>query len=245
MDAGQHAEALMAAAPHGPVGSWLVDRGLASRPAVELALRRQLRTRLLAVFGWNGLDYRFEDGGAHVGVPWVSEPMCAADLVLGALRQLVAALPVRVRARLLREAHYELTPLGECLLAEAALWPEEAALGALLREPAERAALIRHVARSERAAVALCALLLVGGLREANGSYGLLLRKQGQVRRAESPRALLDLPEHASAHEGRRALRRLARQLHPDRVGDVAASASNDVMRALLDAERQLRTARR
>jgi hypothetical protein len=242
LDAGLHAEALDGAAPRGPVGAWLVDRGLASRPAVELALRRQLRMRLLAVFRWTGLDYRFEAGTGQVGVPWVSEPMSAADLVLGALRHLVAALPARVRARLLRESRYELTPLGECLLGEAALWPEEAALGALLRQPSERAALIRHITRSERAAVALCALLLVGGVREEAARYGLLLRKRGQVRRAESPRALLDLPEHASAEEGRRALKRLARQLHPDRVGEDAAGTSNDVLRALLDAERELRT---
>jgi hypothetical protein len=241
LDAVQHAEALDGAAPLGPVGAWLVDRGLASRPAVELALRRQLRTRLLAVFRWNGLDYRFDDGSAKIGVPWVSEPMPAADLVLGALRYLVTTLPARVRARLLREARYELTTLGECLLAEAALWPEEAALGALLRQPSDRAALLRHVARSERAAVALCALLLVGGVREEAASYGLLLRKRGQIRRAESPRALLDLPDHAGAEAGRRALRRLAKQLHPDRVGEEVAGTSNDVLRALLDAERDLR----
>jgi len=75
-------------------------------------------------------------------------------------------------------------------------------------------------------------------------AYGLLLRKHRQLSRNVSASALLDLPEAASAEHARRALRRLAQKLHPDRflAGDARLYAvSNVVMGALARAENTLR----
>jgi hypothetical protein len=75
-------------------------------------------------------------------------------------------------------------------------------------------------------------------------AYALLLRKHRQLSRNASASALLDLPEAASAEHARRALRRLAQKLHPDRfqAGDARLYAvSNLVMGALARAENTLR----
>lgn len=75
-------------------------------------------------------------------------------------------------------------------------------------------------------------------------AYALLLRKHRQLSRNASASALLDLPEAASEEHARRALRRLARKLHPDRfqAGDARLHAvSNVVMGALARAENTLR----
>jgi hypothetical protein len=75
-------------------------------------------------------------------------------------------------------------------------------------------------------------------------AYALLLRKHRQLSRNVSASALLDLPEAASAEHARRALRRLAQKLHPDRflAGDARLYAvSNAVMGALARAENTLR----
>jgi curved DNA-binding protein CbpA len=72
----------------------------------------------------------------------------------------------------------------------------------------------------------------------------MLLRKQRQLRRAADARALLEIGPRASPEEARRALRRLAHVVHPDRFGaaeDAAVrSASREVMTALVDAQRRL-----
>lgn len=75
-------------------------------------------------------------------------------------------------------------------------------------------------------------------------AYALLLRKHRQLSRNVSASALLDLPEAASGEHARRALRRLAQKLHPDRfqAGDARLHAvSNVVMGALARAENTLR----
>ena len=71
----------------------------------------------------------------------------------------------------------------------------------------------------------------------------LLLRKQREIRRRVGPHALLDLPAHARSDQARPALRRLAQKLHPDRfhaVEPALRAASQEVMRALSQAEREL-----
>jgi hypothetical protein len=95
---------------------------------------------------------------------------------------------------------------------------------------------------------ALRALLLVLGVAAERpvhkDAYALLLRKHRQLSRNVSASALLDLPEAASAEHARRALRRLAQKLHPDRfqAGDARLHAvSNVVMGALARAENTLR----
>jgi curved DNA-binding protein CbpA len=56
---------------------------------------------------------------------------------------------------------------------------------------------------------------------------------------------LLDLPVDADPADARRALRRLARRVHPDALGPSAPSAlrraSSEIMSALIEAERAMR----
>lgn len=71
-----------------------------------------------------------------------------------------------------------------------------------------------------------------------------MLRKRREVRARVSPRALLDLPEGAGRDDARRALRRLVRDLHPDRFGDDASDGlvrtSGEIVSALVAAEAHL-----
>src|SRR4051812_19743812 len=62
LDREAHARALESWAQNEPVGTWLVRTGAATRPAVEHALRSQLRARILEAFRFHGLDYRFAAG---------------------------------------------------------------------------------------------------------------------------------------------------------------------------------------
>jgi curved DNA-binding protein CbpA len=72
----------------------------------------------------------------------------------------------------------------------------------------------------------------------------MLLRKTRQLRRGAAATELLDLPANAKGRDARRALRRLASAVHPDRFGEAAPDAiqraSNEVMTALLRAQRDL-----
>lgn len=111
-----------------------------------------------------------------------------------------------------------------------------AALSAALRADPEPA---QHALRA--------VLRVLGAAIERPGhddAYALLLRKHRQLARNVSASALLDLPEAASAEHARRALRKLAQKLHPDRfmAGDARLYAvSNLVMGALARAENTLR----
>jgi hypothetical protein len=248
LDADAHAGALQHGAPAGPIGEYLVATGLTTRPALELALRRQLRDRVIALFEQPVLEYRFEAGDPQIGLPFIDEPMRSADLVLAALRvplrgwshaQLCAALP---------EGELRLNALGHALTRDAALWPEEAATVALLRSGATLARVLKVTGGSLLALCMLALLASISGLGSATGvqqRYALLVRKRAQIARAEDPRALLDLPPDAATDDARRALRRMASSLHPDALGpdasDALRRASSEVMSALIDAERTLR----
>jgi hypothetical protein len=234
---------------HGPVGRWLLDAGLVSRPALELALRRQLRDRVLRVFACHGLDYRFEPGEPEPGAPLIEEPMCTADLVLAALRAQVAGWPTPRLARVIETGALRLNALGRMLAREAALWPEEAAALALLAEGATLERVLQTTHGSERALRLLAALSLLDAVTSEptpSQRFSLLLRKREQLRRAESARNLLDLPRAATPAQARRALRKLARSVHPDALGPHASEdlrrASTEVMEALIDAEHELRS---
>jgi DnaJ-class molecular chaperone len=75
-----------------------------------------------------------------------------------------------------------------------------------------------------------------------------LLRKRAQLRRRASASELLEVGCDARAHDVRRALRRLAKHVHPDALGPSAPAslreASSELMRALLQAEHELRPIR-
>jgi hypothetical protein len=249
LDPRAHHEALRRSErTYGPVGYWLVDAGLVSRPALELALRRQLRDRVLHVFACRSLDYRFDPGVPARGAPLIEEPMTTADLVLAAMRAQVAGWSGDQLLSAIEPGELRLTALGAMLAREAALWPEEAAVTALLARGACLERILQATGGAPRALRVLAALSLLTAVttRTTRGKhFSLLVRKREQLRRSASPRALLDLPSDAQPADGRRALRRLARRLHPDALGpdvpEAVRRASSEVMGALIDAEHELR----
>lgn len=252
LDLGRHGRALFTAPPQGPVGGWLVSQRLASGPAVALALRVQLRRRVLRVLAFRGIEYGFTPGAAEVGLVHVDEPVSTADLVMSGMRRLLGQHDMRQLAPLLPRGRVRLTDSGLQLLDEAALWPSEAAIVPLLRRGADLAALTARAQdcdRARRTVAALCLLGVAQGRRVRPSSYALLARKRRELRRRSPAHALLDLPAHASPDEARRALRRLALHLHPDQLGPDAPPpilrASTEVMGALIAAEGHLRLASR
>lgn len=249
LDADRHRSAMHEQAPSGPVGDWLVACGAASRPAVALALRHQFRVRMLGLFGLRDARYRFIEGGAElVEVPWLPEPPCTGDLVMTAMRHTFADVPLWQALKPIGEGPLSLTRLGERVVTDAALWPEEAAMVTLLRRGTSLAVLraaVKGSPRALRTLAALHALSAVAGRNARDASYSLLVKKRRQLRADEGPHALLEIPIGARPMQARRALRRLARQLHPDCLGPDAPAAlrvaSDEVMRALIHAESQVR----
>jgi hypothetical protein len=246
LDHDRHVEALERGPPSAPVGAWLVESGVTTRPALAHALRIQLKRRVTAIFTWPLPELAFRAGHADVGVAPLAEPVSSPDLVLGAMRALVAEVdPVSARQKL-GDGLLVLTRLGEALLRDAALGPEESAMVALLRHGAPVDVALARLGHGARAIRALHALRLLGAVAppSAGQRYSMLLRKQRQLRRAADARALLEIGPRASPEEARRALRRLAHVVHPDRFGaaeDAAVrSASREVMTALVDAQRRL-----
>ena len=234
-----------------PVGRWLVQIGATTRPAVEHALRAQLRARLLEVLLWTGLRYHFIAGEVDTSLTRIAEPVATADVVLGAMRQATAKLPLDPLNERLGAGRLQLNRLGRYLLARAALWPEEAATAALLRDGSRLQSIIEITSGSARAYRLLYALDLLGAIT-ANPSEGLpcslLVSKRLQLRRQAGDSVLLDLPRDARPEQARRALRKMARRLHPDRLGQNAPralrQASTEVMRALSRAESSIREQR-
>jgi hypothetical protein len=86
--------------------------------------------------------------------------------------------------------------------------------------------------------------LLGAASPRTTGSYPLLLRKRRELRNDVSAHALLDLPEGAGGRDARLALRKLVRDIHPDRFGDGAPlalrRASGEIVSALVDAEARI-----
>jgi hypothetical protein len=249
LDARAHERALrQSTRAWGPVGDWLVERGLSSRPAIEVALRGQLRDRVLRVLACRRIDYHFEAGPADLGTPWIAEPLATADLVLRAMRVRVEGWSSERLSSSIASGELRLNAVGHALSCGAALWPEEAVTVALLARGCTLTR-VMHESRDALRALRLVAVLaLLSAVRSEPARaprFGLLLRKRQQLRRDVGARALLDLPDGAAPLEARRALRRLARRLHPDTLGPHASAAlrasSSEVMGALIDAELELR----
>lgn len=247
LDMARYQAALRQSPPTGPIGDWLVAAGASTRPAVEFALRNQLRRRVLGVFQFRCIEYRFRPGPGDVGVPLIAEPVSARDLVLDALRDALSQhTPAQLDA-IIRDGFLRLSPLGSALLERGTLWPSEAAMATLLARGAEVSEIRRVTADCPRALTTLAALRLlaaVEGRRGGEARYALLAHKRRQMRHRSAPNVLLDLPVNAPPAEARRALRRLARQLHPDRMDPDAPQAlrqaSTEVMGALIAAEASL-----
>lgn len=233
--------------PTEPLGRWGVRVGATTQAAVSHALRKQLQRRIVRLFGLDPPELRLSPGSADVGVPELAEPPASAELVVSALRDGVRQVPLWAARRRLGDGMLVATPLGRELLADAVLWPDEQALVPLLEAGASVDTLV-HVARgSARAQRTLYALRMVGacGPPEPRHGYAMLLRKTRQVRRAARAAELLELPPNgAGGDDARRALRKLAHTVHPDRFGESAPvairAASHQVMSALIRAQNEV-----
>ncbi|MDH5493793.1 MAG: hypothetical protein OEY14_17720 [Myxococcales bacterium] len=240
-----HGEALIRGPALGLVGEWLIDAKATTRPALVAALRRQLEGRIRRLFRWQGLELRFLPGPARIDTPWVQEPVPTAELVLRAMRELVAEEPLGLARRSLGEGLLRLTPLGEPIVQGAALWPEEAALLPLLR----RGAPVEHLLsasggrpRGIRGLRALYLLRAVAAPRAEGRSYRALARKRSQLRHSADPRTLLELSPRSPRGDARRSLRQMARDLHPDHFPEPRLQrASGEVFKALVEAEARIR----
>ncbi|MBN1653274.1 MAG: J domain-containing protein [Deltaproteobacteria bacterium] len=248
LDRSLHQRALIRGEPTGPVGQWLIESGAAPRAAVERALYEQHRSRIQRLFFWRKLDYLFVEGSADVGLPVIDCPVPLGDLILDVFRQIVADSALAQVQKKDNDSVLYLTELGRAIVAETTLSKEEAQLVALLSRGSRIEAIDVTASGSDRTRLTLNSLRLLGAVREKKpepSCYALLLRKQRQLRNAAGPDVLLDLPKGASIEQARKALRRLAWQLHPDRFAPDASpalyQASQRVMAALCSAEYNLR----
>jgi hypothetical protein len=177
------------------------------------------------------------------------EPLQARLLALQTMRGALKSVDTAsVRAQL-GNAAYHLTEAGEALVAGAELRSQETSVLFGLR---------RGVPADELATLPGCGLsgyrflwmlkLLGCASPKAGGSYPLLLRKRRELRKQASAYALLDLPEGAGGRDARVALRKLVRDLHPDRFGDgtppALRRASGEITAALVNAEAQIASGR-
>jgi hypothetical protein len=223
-----HVEALHASLHvHGPVGHWLVEAGSVERPARELALRRQLRDRVLHVFACQTLEFRFDPRAPAEDEALIEEPICAADLLLAALRAQVAQLPGERLFAAVDRGELRLNALGSMLTREAALWPEEAAALSLLAEGGSLVRLLQMTVGSDRTLRFLAGLSLLSAVSAVPGRdqrLSLLVRKSERLRRAASAHTLRE-PERAEPDDAEPRLHRSARILLPDAPGREGADA--------------------
>ena len=230
-----------------PFGAWASRVGASSAAAVSHALGKQLERRMARLLGIDPPELRLTPGSADVGVPALEEPPRTAELVVAALRDRARRVPLAWARPRLGESVLVLTPLGKELVTDAVLWPEEAAMLGLLERGAPTDALLQAARGSARALRLLYALREVGACAhpEPRRGYATLLAKTRQLRKAARAAELLELPDGASPGEARKALRKLAAAVHPDRFGTSAPaairSASHEVMTALVRAQRDLR----
>ena len=212
-----------------------VDRRVASS-------HRQLLESMLGASGWEGLVLRFAPGPFAVTWWKLAEPTSAQALSLPLLRAATKRVDIETIRADLGDTVYHLTASGDALMRGIALRPEETAAVVWLR---------RGVSAEDVPTLPGCGVagyrfvwmlkLLRCAAPKSTGSYPLLLRKRREVRERASARALLDLPEDARGQDARRALRKLVRDLHPDRFGEGAPPAlrraSGEIVTALVDAE--------
>lgn len=225
----------------GEVVSANVDRRIATS-------KEQVFERMRQVCEWDGLVLELAQGAGATAWWKLEEPLPARSVALDALRAAVQSAELPSIEGDLGGGVYELTPTGEMLLVDACLRPEEAAILPWIR-CGVRAADVQALPGCGPTAYRflwLLKLLRAAAPKAGGSSYPLLLRKRREIRRHASPHTLLDLPEDADGREARLALRRLVRDLHPDRYGDGAPvelrRASGEIVTALLAAETSIAT---
>lgn len=212
-----------------------VDRRVATSP-------RQLLESVVQVCEWDGLVLRLVQEPLATSWWKLREPVPGRRLALEVMRAALRGVDASAIRVDLGGSIYHLTEAGEAMLVGAELRPEETAVVFWLR---------RGVCAEDISRLPGCGLrgyrfawmlkLLRCAAPKACGSYPLLLRKRRELRNQASARVLLDLPEGAGGQDARRALRKLVRDLHPDRFGDSVAPAlrraSGEIVTALVAAE--------
>lgn len=219
-----------------------VDRRIATSP-------RQLLQSIAQVCEWQGLVLHLVQEPTSTSWWKLREPVPARSLALQLMRAALRDVESPAIRSDLGGGTYHLTEAGEAMVVGAELRPEETAVVFWLR---------RGVCAEDIAGLPGCGLrayrfawilkLLRCAAPKAGGSYPLLLRKRREVRSQASARALLDLPEGAGGQDARRALRKLVRDLHPDRFGDsvppALKRASGEIVTALVGAEAHIASGR-
>lgn len=207
--------------------------------------QRQLLQSVTQVCAWDGLVLQLEQQPPTATWWKLQTPVQARTLALEVMRAAIRDVDSATVRSDLGDGMIHLTEAGEAMVIAAELRPEETATVFWLR---------RGVRAGEIPTLPGCGLrgyrfawmlkLLGGAAPRAGGSYPLLLRKRREVRSQASARTLLDLPEGAGERDARRALRKLVRDLHPDRFGDSAPPAlrraSGEIVTALVDAEARI-----
>jgi hypothetical protein len=207
---------------HGPVGRWLVEAGPVERPVHELALRRQLRDRLLHAFACQSMELRFEPDAAAADCALIEAPIGTADLLLATLRAHAALLPREELFAAVARGELRLNALGSMLTRDATLWPEETAALALLEEGGSLVRILQLTAGSDRTLRLVAGLSMLSALSATPGRdqrLSLLVRKSERLRQAASARALCQLPEPADVDDAEPPPQRPARVLVPDALG--------------------------
>jgi hypothetical protein len=219
-----------------------VDRRVATSP-------RQVFENVLQMCEWDGLVLRLEQLPTSTSWWKLRDPIPARTLALQTMRAAVKGVDTASVRGELGDAVYHITAAGEALCCGEELRPEETAVLFWLK---------RGVPAEEVATLPGCGLagyrflwmlkLLGAASPKAGGSYPLLLRKRRELRRQASAHVLLDLPEGAGGRDARLALRKLVRDLHPDRFGDRAPPAlrraSGEIVTALVNAEARIASGR-
>jgi len=215
-----------------------IDRRVASSA-------RQLLEGVIDLCAWSDLGLRFVEEPATTSWWKLAQPIAARTIALDCMRARLTRVDASEIRCDLGRGNYHLTPSGEALLVGAELRPEETAVLFRLR---------RGVSAENVETLPGCGLpgyrflwmlkRLGAAAPKACGSYPLLLRKRREMRRRASAHVLLDLPEGAKDGEARKALRKLVRDLHPDRFGEGVPAAlrraSGEIVTALVDAEATL-----
>jgi len=208
---------------------------------------KQLQGCLLVLLEQQRVDYGFVEGGRGSLQVSPKDAPRASAIVLLSLRRTAQAADEVAGAALLNRASLSLTALGQAVLSHASLWPEESIMHQSLLEGVAMRRLRALAQNHARVVRLLLALEHFGAFRATDASTGdftRLLRKHRQLRSNADPFTLLDLPLGATAAQARAALRRLAGELHPDRIGVTVRNLdgiSNEVLRGLLHAEVMIR----
>lgn len=248
LDCVRYSEALARETPTAPIGAWLVRTGCTTAAALQCALRHQMRDRVKRILLSSALDYHFARREVVADETWLETPFGAADLVLFGLREVFAERDLERDLAALPEGGLRLSGLGQSLVRHATLWPEELVVVELLRQGAPLRRVRQVLGARVRGLRFLAAIQVLGAVtvaQQRETQYALLLRKLRQARQAVGASALLDVSSLATEPEARRALQKLAGQLHPDTLGPHASAglraASHEVMSALTAAEQRMR----